>query len=140
MRLDKTLLAALGERAERDHVSRSESIREAIRAYVGWRSTPPLDGTASLPLMPSMPPNTRSSSATSTMTAARQLHLGSDATGRLLEVVVLRFDSGNELLIHAMKTRRQYPALLGRRPRRRPWRRDQPPGARDRDPGRAAAA
>ena len=43
---------------------------------------------------------------------ARQLRLGFDATGRLLEVVVLRFDSGNELLIHAMKARRQYLDLL----------------------------
>ena len=34
VRLDKTLLAALGERADRDHVSRSAAIREAIRVYV----------------------------------------------------------------------------------------------------------
>lgn len=37
VRLDKTLLAALAERAERaerDHLSRSAAIREAIRAYV----------------------------------------------------------------------------------------------------------
>ena len=44
--------------------------------------------------------------------AARQLRLGFDSAGRLLEVVVLRFDSGNELLIHAMKARRQYLDLL----------------------------
>ena len=44
---------------------------------------------------------------------ARQLRLGFDTEGRLLEVVVLRFDSGNELLIHAMKARRQYLDLLG---------------------------
>lgn len=43
---------------------------------------------------------------------ARQLCLGFDSSGRLLEVVVLRFDSGNELLIHAMKARRQYLDLL----------------------------
>jgi hypothetical protein len=43
---------------------------------------------------------------------ARQLRLGFDSTGRLLEVVVLRFDSGNELVIHAMKARRQYLDLL----------------------------
>jgi hypothetical protein len=42
---------------------------------------------------------------------ARQLRLGFDASGRLLEVV-LRFDSGNELLIHAMEARRQYLDLL----------------------------
>ncbi|HEU0102106.1 MAG TPA: CopG family transcriptional regulator [Mycobacteriales bacterium] len=35
VRLDQTLLAALAERAERDHLSRSAAIREAIRAYVG---------------------------------------------------------------------------------------------------------
>lgn len=44
---------------------------------------------------------------------ARQLRLGFDPSGRLLELVVLRFDSGNELLIHAMKARSQYVDLLG---------------------------
>lgn len=34
VRIDDTLLGALVERAERDHVSRSEAIRAAIRAYV----------------------------------------------------------------------------------------------------------
>lgn len=34
VRIDETLLAALVERADRDHVSRSEAIRAAIRAYV----------------------------------------------------------------------------------------------------------
>jgi predicted hotdog family 3-hydroxylacyl-ACP dehydratase len=43
---------------------------------------------------------------------ARQLRLGFDASGRLLEIVVLRFDSGNELLIHAMKARPRYLDLL----------------------------
>jgi hypothetical protein len=38
---------------------------------------------------------------------ARQLRLGFDSAGGLLEVVVLRFDSGSELTIHAMKARRQ---------------------------------
>lgn len=37
--------------------------------------------------------------------SARQLRLGFDTQGRLLEVVVLVFDSGNELVIHAMKAR-----------------------------------
>ncbi|MWV49449.1 toxin [Rathayibacter sp. VKM Ac-2803] len=36
---------------------------------------------------------------------ARQLRLGFDSRGRLLETVVLIFDSGNELVIHAMKAR-----------------------------------
>jgi hypothetical protein len=43
---------------------------------------------------------------------ARQLRLGFHTAGRILEVLVLRFDSGNELVIHAMKARRQYLDLL----------------------------
>jgi predicted hotdog family 3-hydroxylacyl-ACP dehydratase len=43
---------------------------------------------------------------------SRQLRLGFDSSGRLLEVVVLLFDSGNELLIHAMKARAEYFDLL----------------------------
>lgn len=43
---------------------------------------------------------------------SRQLRLGFDTAGRLLEIVVLRFDSGNELIIHAMRARRQYLDLL----------------------------
>ncbi|MCB8914075.1 toxin [Rhodococcus rhodochrous] len=43
---------------------------------------------------------------------AREFRLGFDPKGRLLELVVLRFDSGNELLIHAMKARPQYVELL----------------------------
>ena len=43
---------------------------------------------------------------------ARQFRLGFDPSGRLLELVVLRFDSGNELLIHAMKARPRYLDLL----------------------------
>lgn len=43
---------------------------------------------------------------------ARQLRLGFDTRGRLLGLIVLRFDSGNELLMHAMKARRQYQNLL----------------------------
>jgi hypothetical protein len=44
---------------------------------------------------------------------ARHLRLGFDSAGRrLLEVVVLRFDSGKELVGHAMDSRRQYRDLL----------------------------
>ena len=43
---------------------------------------------------------------------ARQFRLGFDSAGRLLELVVLHFDSGNELVIHAMKARPQYLELL----------------------------
>ena len=39
---------------------------------------------------------------------ARQPRLGFDFSGRLLELIVLRFDSSNRFLIHAMKARRQY--------------------------------
>ncbi len=35
VRLDDTILSALDARAEHDHTSRSETIRAAIRAYVG---------------------------------------------------------------------------------------------------------
>lgn len=43
---------------------------------------------------------------------ARQLRIGFDTRGRLLETVVLVFDSGSELVIHAMKCRPQYLSLL----------------------------
>ncbi|WP_430648144.1 toxin [Agromyces sp. GXS1127] len=43
---------------------------------------------------------------------ARQLRLGFDTRGQLLETVVLIFDSGNELVIHAMKARPQMLDLL----------------------------
>ncbi len=43
---------------------------------------------------------------------ARQFLLGFDDAGRLLELVVLQFDSGNKLVIHAMKARPQYYELL----------------------------
>jgi hypothetical protein len=43
---------------------------------------------------------------------ARQLRLGFDTRGRMLETIVLVFDSGNELVIHAMKARPQMLDLL----------------------------
>ena len=43
---------------------------------------------------------------------SRQLRLGFDTVGRLLETVVLVFDSGHELVIHAMKARPQMLDLL----------------------------
>lgn len=42
----------------------------------------------------------------------RWLLLGFDDAGRPLELIVLIFDSGEELLIHAMKARPQYVDLL----------------------------
>lgn len=41
-----------------------------------------------------------------------EFRLGFDPHGRLLELTVLVFDSGNELLIHAMKARKRYLDLL----------------------------
>lgn len=43
---------------------------------------------------------------------ARQLRLGFDTHGRLLELVVLVFDGGEELIIHAMRARPQMLDLL----------------------------
>jgi hypothetical protein len=43
---------------------------------------------------------------------ARQLRVGFDTRARLLETVVLVFDSGNQLVIHAMKARPQVIDLL----------------------------
>ena len=43
---------------------------------------------------------------------SRQLRLGFDTHGHLLDTVVLTFDSGNELVIHAMKARPQMLDLL----------------------------
>lgn len=42
----------------------------------------------------------------------RQLRLGFDPHGRLLELIVLVWDDGTEELIHAMKARPQYTRLL----------------------------
>lgn len=42
----------------------------------------------------------------------RQLRIGFDTQGRLLETVILVWDDGTEELIHAMKCRPQYFALL----------------------------
>ncbi|MFE7509111.1 toxin-antitoxin system toxin subunit [Promicromonospora sp. NPDC057488] len=42
----------------------------------------------------------------------RWLLLGFDDAGRLLEIVTLEFDSGETLVIHAMKARPQYRDLL----------------------------
>jgi predicted ATPase len=43
---------------------------------------------------------------------ANEFRLGFDGQGRLLELQVLLFDSGDELVIHAMKARKQYIGLL----------------------------
>lgn len=42
----------------------------------------------------------------------RELRLGFDTRARLLETVVLVFDGGEELVIHAMPARKQYWDLL----------------------------
>lgn len=42
----------------------------------------------------------------------RELRLGFDTQARLLETVVLIFESGDEMVIHAMPARKQYWDLL----------------------------
>ena len=42
----------------------------------------------------------------------RELRLGFDTQARLLETVVLVFESGEQMVIHAMPARRQYWDLL----------------------------
>jgi len=42
----------------------------------------------------------------------RELHLGLDTSLRLLEIVILVWDDGSETIIHSMKARKQYRALL----------------------------
>lgn len=42
----------------------------------------------------------------------RELRLGFDGSMRLLEIVVLIWDDGTETIIHSMKARKQYRALL----------------------------
>ena len=55
----------------------------------------------------------RYGSRTSTTSRRRvSCGLGFDTQGRLLETVVLVLDSGNELVIHAMKARPQMLGLL----------------------------
>jgi hypothetical protein len=41
-----------------------------------------------------------------------EFRLGFDTHGRLLELTMLIFDSGNEMIIHSMKARPQYYSLL----------------------------
>lgn len=43
---------------------------------------------------------------------ARQLILGFDTNGRVLELVLLVFDIGNELIVHAMPARKQYLKMI----------------------------
>jgi uncharacterized DUF497 family protein len=45
---------------------------------------------------------------------ARTLVIGPDRSGNLLELVVLVFDDGREMVIHAMRMRPQYHGLLPR--------------------------
>lgn len=42
----------------------------------------------------------------------RELRLGFDTAARLLETVVLIYENGDELVIHAMPARRRYLGLL----------------------------
>lgn len=49
----------------------------------------------------------------------RTLVLGPDRSGNLLEVVLLHFDDGREMAIHAMPMRSHYHGLLPRPPESR---------------------
>jgi hypothetical protein len=42
----------------------------------------------------------------------RELRLGPDRAGNLLEIVVLLLDDGDELVVHAMRMRPKYRGLL----------------------------
>ena len=44
------------------------------------------------------------------------LVLGPDSSGNMLEVIVLHFDEGREMVIHAMPMRAHYRGLLPRPP------------------------
>ena len=44
----------------------------------------------------------------------RTLVLGPDHSGNMLEVIILQFDDGRQMVIHAMSMRRQYRELLAR--------------------------
>jgi uncharacterized DUF497 family protein len=46
----------------------------------------------------------------------RTLILGPDRSGNMLEVIVLHFDDGREMVIHAMPMRAHYRGLLPRPP------------------------
>lgn len=47
---------------------------------------------------------------------SRALIVGPDRAGNLLEVIVLQFDDGREMVIHAMPMRAQYRTLLPKPP------------------------
>jgi hypothetical protein len=47
-----------------------------------------------------------------TKSPARELRLGFDSHARLPETVVVVFDSGDEMVIHAMPARKKYHHLL----------------------------
>jgi hypothetical protein len=49
-------------------------------------------------------------------TPVRTLVLGPDRSGNMLEVIVLHFDDGREMVIHAMPMRAHYRGLLPRPP------------------------
>ena len=70
VRMDAALLAALNARAEQEHVSRSEAIREAVRAWtqVAFKHISPHSNTESAKTPASTPKSTTSMSPTWTTT------------------------------------------------------------------------
>jgi hypothetical protein len=72
---------------------------------------------ASIQTMCCTPWERRSSKPTwATTTHRHGWILGPDRAGNLLEVIVLHFDDGREMAIHAMPMRSQYRAMLPRPP------------------------
>jgi hypothetical protein len=64
-------------------------------------------------MRPRRPSGRRGSSpSTTTVRLTEKLRLGFDTTGCLLETVVLVFESGHQLVIHAMPARKKYLDLL----------------------------
>ncbi|WP_293831707.1 toxin [uncultured Corynebacterium sp.] len=75
-------------RSARKHYKRDRLSDDAVRhAFAHALSSRPLDDEAD---------------------PRRWLIIGPDNAGRLLELVLLVFDSGREIIIHAMKARAQY--------------------------------
>lgn len=89
VRLTAEELAAVDAIAEREHTSRSEAIRKALAGCQLWIE--PIDEEG---------------------WPHRDLRLGFDSQARLLEIVVLSFASGDEMVIHTMPARKQYWELL----------------------------
>ena len=139
MRLDTTLLAALG--------NAPSVTTQAFQRRSGKRSAPTWVKVHSSARRCGIPPDRAIQAAEGPVSLSDldddspllQLRLAFDAARRLLEIVVLRCDSGHEVLIHAMNARRQCLDPLDWWGTARTERRHQPSGAERPFRGRAAA-